>query len=46
MQGTQGLTEAELKEIPYTKVETAKTIKIKYTSPKTKRHKSPRRSKR
>ncbi|XP_042870433.1 serine-rich adhesin for platelets-like isoform X4 [Penaeus japonicus] len=45
MQGTQGLTEAELKEIPYTKVETAKTIKIKYTSPKTKRHKSPRRSK-
>nr|XP_027206584.1 band 4.1-like protein 4A [Penaeus vannamei] len=43
--GTQGLTEAELKEIPYTKVETAKTIKIKYTSPKTKRHKSPRRSK-
>nr|XP_053632322.1 band 4.1-like protein 4A [Cherax quadricarinatus] len=45
LQKTQGLTEAELKEIPYTKVETAKTIKIKYTSPKTKRHKSPRRSK-
>ncbi|XP_069181065.1 uncharacterized protein [Procambarus clarkii] len=45
LQKTQGLSEAELKEIPYTKVETAKTIKIKYTSPKTKRHKSPRRSK-
>ncbi|XP_068219741.1 band 4.1-like protein 4 isoform X5 [Palaemon carinicauda] len=45
LQMAQGLTEAELKEIPYTKVETAKTIKIKYTSPKTKRHKSPRRSK-
>ncbi|XP_066980227.1 band 4.1-like protein 4A isoform X3 [Macrobrachium rosenbergii] len=45
LQMAQGLTEAELREIPYTKVETAKTIKIKYTSPKTKRHKSPRRSK-
>ncbi|KAG7153694.1 Band 4.1-like protein 4-like [Homarus americanus] len=45
LQKTQGLTEAELREIPYTKIETAKTIKIKYTSPKTKRHKSPRRSK-
>ncbi|KAK7085898.1 hypothetical protein SK128_026140, partial [Halocaridina rubra] len=45
LQMAQGMTEAELKEIPYTKVETAKTIKIKFTSPKTKRHKSPRRSK-
>ncbi|KAK3853089.1 hypothetical protein Pcinc_040357, partial [Petrolisthes cinctipes] len=45
MQRTQGLSEAQMRQIPYSRVETAKTIKIKYTSPKTKRHKSPRRSK-
>ncbi|XP_076069636.1 uncharacterized protein LOC143041533 isoform X2 [Oratosquilla oratoria] len=45
LQTPSGMTEAELRNIPYMKVETAKTIKIKYNSPKTKRHRSPRRSK-
>ncbi|KAB7505495.1 hypothetical protein Anas_03780 [Armadillidium nasatum] len=45
LQNTEGLSETQLKEIPYTKVETAKTVKIRYGSPKGKRHKSPRRTK-
>lgn len=47
LQDTNGLTEAELKDIPYTRVETATNVKTKYaTTGSNKKHKSPRRSKR
>ncbi|XP_050689675.1 band 4.1-like protein 4 [Eriocheir sinensis] len=46
LQTNPGLSEAELRQIPYTKVETARTIKIKYGgSPKARRHRSPHQSK-
>ncbi|CAL4063202.1 unnamed protein product, partial [Meganyctiphanes norvegica] len=46
LQTPSGMTEAEMKEIPYTKIETAKNVKIKYGENKGRsRHKSPRRSK-
>jgi len=48
LQDTNGLTEAELRDIPYTRVETAANIKTKYAGNSTgsKKHKSPKRSKR
>ena len=42
LQGTDGMTHAELKTIPYTRIETAKNIKIKYSSSKSKKHKNGR----
>ncbi|XP_018022829.1 putative uncharacterized protein DDB_G0282133 [Hyalella azteca] len=46
LKDTSGLTEAELRDIPYTRVETATNIKTKFASTGNgKKNKSPRRSK-